>query len=270
MSNRVILLTGATDGLGRAVSVALADQPGTVLLLHGRDQGRLDELAAELDGAPATVHTVRADLAELAQVRRLAEDVGRLTDRLSVLVNNAGVGSGEPDGSDRRLSVDGYELRFAVNHLAAFALTQLLLPLLEAGAPARIVNVASQGQAPIDFDDPQIERGYSGFRAYGQSKLAMITTGFTLAERLDPQRVTVNSLHPGTYMPTKMVLLNRSSIDTLESGVQATVRLIGDPALAGVSGEFFDRTTPDRAQEEAYDPQVRQRLWDLSVELTRR
>lgn len=96
----------------------------------------------------------------------------------------------------------------------------------------------------------------------------MITTGFTLAERLDPARVTVNSLHPGTYMPTKMVLLNRTSIDTLESGVQATLRLIGDPALTGVSGEYFDRTRSARAREEAYDPEVRQRLWDLSVRLT--
>lgn len=134
MPNRVILLTGATDGLGRALAQSLAGEPDTTLILHGRDPGRLAELASSFQGAAATVHTVRADLSDLAQVRGLAKDVAALTERLSVLVNNAGIGSGEPDGRERRVSADGYELRFAVNHLAAFALTQHLLPLLEAGA----------------------------------------------------------------------------------------------------------------------------------------
>ncbi|PRY59697.1 SDR family NAD(P)-dependent oxidoreductase [Glycomyces artemisiae] len=269
MTARTIVLTGATDGLGRALAAELAREPGNTLILHGRNRSRLDDLAAELADAPATIRTVRADLADLAQVHRLADDVEGLTDRVSVLVNNAGVGGGEPDGNDRRLSADGYELRFAVNHLAAFALTQRLLPLLDRGAPARIVNVASIGQAPIDFDDPFIEHDYSGMRAYGQSKLAMITTGFALAERLDPQRVTVNSLHPGTYMPTKMVLQSVGhSIDSLETGLHATLRLIDSPDLDGVTGQFFDRTKPARAHADAYDPSIKQRLWDLSTELT--
>ncbi|GAA2145649.1 SDR family NAD(P)-dependent oxidoreductase [Glycomyces algeriensis] len=270
MTDRTIVITGATDGLGRALATVLAREPDT-LILHGRNQARLDELAGELADAPAVVHTVRADLAELAQVDDLADAVAGITDRVTVLVNNAGIGGGEPDGEDRRVSADGYELRFAVNHLAAFALTQRLLPLLERGAPARVVNVASLGQVPMDFDDPFIERDYSGARAYRQSKLAMITTGFTLAERLDAARVTVNSLHPATYMPTKMVLeWVGHSVDSLETGVAATLRLILDPELDGVTGEFFDRMTLSRALPEAYDPEVRRRLWDLSVRLTER
>ena len=175
-------------------------------------------------------------------MRRLADEVERGTDELHVLINNAGIGSGRPDGTTRQESQDGLELRLAVNHLAGFLLTLRLLPLLRRSTPARIVYVASLGQAPMDFDDPQLERGYSGTRAYGQSKLAQITAGFELAERLDPAEVTVTSLHPSTYMPTKMVLEERGqSVDTLEDGVAATVRLAVDPELEGVTGRFYDR-----------------------------
>ncbi|MFK4085321.1 SDR family NAD(P)-dependent oxidoreductase [Kribbella sp. NPDC020789] len=271
MPDRTIVITGATDGLGRALSGALARHPATTLILHGRNQSRLDELAATLADAPASIHTVRADFSELAQVHRLADEIFEFTDHLSVLVNNAGIGGGEPDGNDRRLSTDGHELRFAVNHLAAFALTQRLLPLLDRGAPARIVNVASIGQAPIDFADPTLEHNYSGMRAYGQSKLAMITTGFTLAHQLDPHRITVNSLHPATYMPTKMVLDSVGySIDSLETGLEATLRLILSPELDGTTGQFYDRTHPTKAHPDAYNPTTQQKLWALSTRLTTR
>lgn len=271
MPDRIIVITGSTDGLGRALAGALAREPDTTLLLHGRDQRRLDELAADLAGERAAVQTVRADLSELAQVHRLADEIASRTRYVSVLVNNAGVGGGEPDGVDRRLTVDGYELRFAVNHLAAFALTRRLLPLLDRGAPARVVDVASLGQAPIDFDDPFLAHGYTGTRAYGQSKLAMITTALVFARQLDPRRVTVNSLHPATYMPTKMVLQTVGhSVDSLETGLRATRRLVLDPRLDGVTGQFFDRTETARAHPDAYDPRVQQQLWDLSVRLTER
>ncbi|WP_328781099.1 SDR family NAD(P)-dependent oxidoreductase [Streptomyces canus] len=120
MPDRTIVITGATDGLGRALSGALARQPATTLILHGRNQSRLDELATTLADAPASIHTIRADFPELTQVHRLADEI---TDHISVLINNAGIGGGEPDGTDRRLTVDGHELRFAVNHRAPFALT---------------------------------------------------------------------------------------------------------------------------------------------------
>ena len=265
-----ILITGATDGLGRAVAERLAAQ-GSRLLLHGRDEERLAATArsiAELTGNDA-ITTHRADLASLDELRELAADVQSSTTELQVLINNAGIGSGKPDLTTRQRSRDGYELRFAVNYLAGFLLTQLLLPLLRRSAPARIVNVASIGQAPIDFDDVMLEHGYSGGRAYGQSKLAQIMYGFELAERLPTDAVTVNSLHPGTYMPTKIVLDQVGhSIDSLETGVDSTVRLATAPQLAAVSGRFFDRQADARADDQAYEPRARRRLWDLSLELT--
>jgi NAD(P)-dependent dehydrogenase (short-subunit alcohol dehydrogenase family) len=211
---------------------------------------------------------VLAELAELSQVRRLARDVRATADRLHVLVSNAGIGSGEPDGRTRRTSADGYELRFAVNYLAGFLLTLELLPLLRDSAPARIVNVASIAQHPLDFDDLMIEHGYSGSRAYGQSKLAQIMSGFELASRVPPAEITVNSLHPATHMPTKMVLEEIGhSIDSIDDGVTATARLVGATELAGVSGEFFDRTREARANAQAYDDRARAELSDRSLQL---
>lgn len=264
-----ILITGATDGLGRALAHQLAGQ-GAHLILHGRDAGRLGQtakaIAGQAGGKPP--RTVRADLAELAQVRRMCDEVRELTGRLDVLVSNAGIGSGEPDGRQRRTSADGYELRFAVNYLAGFLLTVDLLPLLRASAPARVINVASLGQHPLDFTDLMITRGYSGTRAYGQSKLAQIMSGFELASRVPAAEVTANSLHPATFMPTKMVTEEIGyTIDSLSDGVAATSRLAIDPALAGVTGRFFDRTQEARANAQAYDPAARTELWHRSLDL---
>jgi len=267
---RTILITGATDGLGRALADGLAAE-GAQLILHGRRREKLELAAAEIarqhgGSAPAIVV---ADLADLKQVRDLSAQVASVTDSLDGLVSNAGIGSGEPEGRSRRLSADGYELRFAVNYLAGFDLTLRLLPLLAASPAARIVNVASLGQHPIDFSDVMLERNYSGSRAYGQSKLAQITAGFVLAKRLAAPAITVNSLHPATYMPTKMVLEEIGhSIDTLQEGEAATRRLVSNPGLAGTTGRFFDRTEEARANAAAYDPEVRSRLWQLSLELT--
>jgi NAD(P)-dependent dehydrogenase (short-subunit alcohol dehydrogenase family) len=263
---QTILITGATDGLGRALANRLAAD-GARLILHGRQRDKLDAAAAELARHGPTPAVVVADLSDLAQVHRLAAQVADLTDDLDVLVNNAGIGSGEPDGRTRRTSADGHELRFAVNYLAGFDLTLRLLPLLRAAGSARIVNVASLGQHPIDFDDVMLEHDYSGTRAYGQSKLAQITAGFELAGQLGD--VTVNSLHPATYMPTKMVLeeIGRS-VDTLETGVEATRALVSSPELATTTGRFFDRTREARADATAYDADVRRRLWRLSLDLT--
>jgi NAD(P)-dependent dehydrogenase (short-subunit alcohol dehydrogenase family) len=265
-----ILITGATDGLGRALAGRLAAD-GATLILHGRDRRKLDRAADEIGGTAGTdrPRTVLADLGELAQVRRLAADVRQATDQLDVLVSNAGIGGGEPDGHDRRTSADRYELRFAVNYLAGFLLTLELLPLLRASAPARIVNVASLGQHPLDFSDLMLERGYSGIRAYGQSKLAQIMSGFELASRIPGGEVTVNSLHPATYMPTKIVLDEVGhSIDSLDEGVDATRRLVSDPALAQVTARFFDRARDARANAQAYDARARAELWNRSLQLT--
>lgn len=265
-----ILITGATDGLGRALAVQLARE-GASLILHGRSHEKLEGLAAELQTDRATHTLAVADLADLRQVRDLAEQVKRDTNRLDALVSNAGVGSGLPDSRERQTSADGYELRFAVNYLAGFLLTNELLDLIRSSAPARIVYVASTGQHPIDFDDLMIEHGYSGPRAYGQSKLAQIMSGFELAGQLDPGRVTVNSLHPSTYMPTKIVLSEIGhSVDALEEGVAATRRLAVDPELAGTTGKFFDRQQEARANPQAYDAEARGELWRRSLDLTGR
>jgi NAD(P)-dependent dehydrogenase (short-subunit alcohol dehydrogenase family) len=265
-----VLITGATDGLGRGVAERLAADGATVHL-HGRDPERLAATADEIRSATGNGRLVThvADLASLEEVRALAADVERSTDRLDVLINNAGIGSGKPDKTTRQESHDGYELRFAVNYLAGFLLTMQLLPLLRRSAPARIVLVASLGQAPLDFDDVMLEENYSGGRAYSQSKLAQITFGFELGERLLGEDITVNSLHPATYMPTKIVLEEAGqSIDSLEEGIDATVRLATSPDLELTTGRFFDRQREGRPHDQAYEREARQRLWDLSVKLT--
>jgi NAD(P)-dependent dehydrogenase (short-subunit alcohol dehydrogenase family) len=270
ITDTVVLITGSTDGLGRAVSERLAAEGATVLI-HGRDAEKLASTAHELRAASGNdrVRTYLADFSSLQQVRAMANEVEAEHHRLHVLVNNAGVGSGKPAGTTRQESQDGYELRFAVNHLAGFVLTLRLLPLLRRSAPARVVNVASAGQYPIDFDDVMLERDYQGSRAYRQSKLAQIMFGFELAERLSADRVTVNSLHPATMMPTKIVLEQHGrSTDSLEEGVDATLRLAIGADVDGVTGRYFNRQVDTRADDQAYDAEARRGLWDLSATLT--
>jgi NAD(P)-dependent dehydrogenase (short-subunit alcohol dehydrogenase family) len=259
------LVTGATDGLGRALARELAERGATVLV-HGRNDERLEETVEEIGSEH--VRPYRADFSSLDEVRRLADDVERGYPRLDLLINNAGIGGGK-DGR-REESADGYELRFAVNYLAPFLLTNLLLPLLRRSAPARVVNVASVGQSPIDFDDVMLSHGYGGMRAYSQSKLAQIMFTFTLAERLAAEGagVTVNALHPASLMNTKMVYESFGyTMSTIEDGVEATLRLAISPDLDGVSGRYFDRLREARADEQTYDEDARGRLWRLSEEL---
>src|ERR1700736_1541355 len=268
--SRVIFITGSTDGLGRGLAHRLAAD-GATLIVHGRDQAKphcTADCIRDTHGGNRP-RTVLADLAELSQVRRLAAEVQANTGRLDVFVSNAGIGPGNPDGRTRRTSLDGYELRFAVNYLAGFLLTSELLPLLQASAPARVVNVSSIGQYPLEFGDLMLENGYSGNRAYGQSKLAQIMSGFEFASQLPEAEVTVNSLHPATYMPTKMVLAEFGrSLGSLEEGVETTHRLVTDPALAGTTGKFFDGTREARANPQAYEKDARTELRHRSLQLT--
>jgi NAD(P)-dependent dehydrogenase (short-subunit alcohol dehydrogenase family) len=268
MNDKTVLITGSTDGVGRYVATELA-AAGAQVLIHGRDAARATALIDEIKRAGGTTPTFyQADLSSLADTRKLAEAVLADHRQLDVFVSNAGIGGGEPDGRTRRTSADGYELRFAVNYLAGFLLTLELLPLLRRSAPARIVNVASIGQHPIDFDDLMIERDYSGMRAYGQSKLAQIMSGLELATRLPAAQVTVNSLHPATYMPTKMVLQEIGyTIDTLDEGVAATHRLVSGADVATTTGRFFDRTQQTTANPQAYDAAARAKLWQRSLQL---
>jgi NAD(P)-dependent dehydrogenase (short-subunit alcohol dehydrogenase family) len=268
LDEQTILITGSTDGLGEATAEQLLRRCEHVVV-HGRAPQKLERALAKL-GADrgARVRGVLADLGSLEQVRRLARDVERDVERLDGLVNNAGVAA--MDG--RRESHDGFELTFAVNYLSHFLLTAELLPLLRRSAPARIVNVASIGQAPVDFDDPMAERGYEGFRAYAQSKLAQIMFTVELAERLrdaGETGVTVNALHPATFMDTKMVRTSfgRAGRSEVAEGVESLVHLVADPELDGVSGRYFDQLEEGTAHPQAYDTEARQRLWALSEEL---
>jgi NAD(P)-dependent dehydrogenase (short-subunit alcohol dehydrogenase family) len=270
ISETTVLVTGATDGLGRALAAALAEAGATVLV-HGRDEARGEETLREIraETGSGKLGWYRADLASLREVRALAERVAAEQKRLDVLVNNAGIGTTLPGGGRRLESEDGFELRFAVNYLAPFVLARLLEPVLVASAPARIVNVSSAGQAAIDFDDVMLERRYDGVQAYCQSKLALIMLTFDLADKLTEAGVTANCLHPGTFMPTKMVLsAGISPVDSLEGGVHATMRLISEPELEAVSGRYFNRLADERALSQAYDAGARRRLRVLSEQLT--
>ena len=266
LDGKVVLVTGATDGLGRALAADLA-RDGATVLVHGRDPGRISdtvrEVAAEASGGH--VRAYQADLASLAGVRSLAEQVIAAEPRLDVLVNNAGVGAHVPGGDVRQESGDGYELRFAVNYLSGYALTKLLLPLLRASAPSRIVNVASIGQQAIDFGDVMLTSGYDGMRAYRQSKLAQILFTVDLAAELDGTGVIVNTLHPATFMPTKIV---PNPISTIAQGVEATMRLITTPEAELGTGRYFNSLEEARANDQAYDPAARRQLRELSEKLT--
>jgi NAD(P)-dependent dehydrogenase (short-subunit alcohol dehydrogenase family) len=268
MNRRTTLITGATQGMGRALSLDLASRGDTVLL-HGRDRTRLEAVAAEARAAhpDVTVRTYLADLSDLDQVRAMAERIRTEEPYVDGLINNAVAGGGaEP--LTRELSRQGHELRFAVNHLAPYALTRGLLPLLTASAPARVINVASIGQETIDFDDVMLERDYEGLRAYCRSKLAMIMATFELAVELDGTGVTVNALHPAHLMDTDGVrAYGLTPVTSTDEGVRPTVRLLLDPELAATTGRYFDQFTDVRAHEQAYDAEARERLMKLTHRL---
>lgn len=257
-----VLITGATSGLGRYVAFELV-RAGHVVLAHGRDRDRTERLVQELRGEGEAAGFV-ADLASLAQVRELAAEVGAAYPGLDVLINNAGVGSGGP-GSGREVSADGHELRLAVNYLTPVVLTRALLPVLRRNARARVVNVGSAGQHPLDFDDPELTRGYSGVSAYCRSKFALAAHTFTLAEEPASSVLAVNVLHPATYMDTSMV--RESGLTPYHTVADGAPGVLALATRDLGSGGYFDGTRPARAHEEAYDPEVRRRLAAVTEQL---
>ncbi len=264
MKAKTVLITGSTDGVGRHVAEHLAAE-GARVIVHGRDRARGEALAARIAERGGEARVLIADLSSLAGVRSLGEAVLSEGRGLDALVNNAGIGT---SGAERELSGDGFELRFAVNYLAGFLLTRLLLPLLGERGPSRIVNVASAGQQPIDFSDVMLTRGYSGVRAYRQSKLAQVMFTFDLAEELAGRNVTVNCLHPATYMDTTMVRLSGvPPMSTVEEGGAAILQLARSPELEGRSGIYFDGMRVSRAASQAYEPSARKHLRALSFQL---
>jgi NAD(P)-dependent dehydrogenase (short-subunit alcohol dehydrogenase family) len=268
LADAAVLITGATDGVGKIAATRLAAS-GARVLLHGRSDEKGRNTIRDIHHETGVrLEYYRADFASLDEVRRLADEVTAAHDRLDLLINNAGIGFGA-HGRRRETSRDGYELRFAVNYLAPFLLTHLLLPTLRRSTPARIVNVASLGQFRIDFDDVMLTRGYEGTRAYRQSKLALIMFTFDLAVLLEGTGVTANAIHPATFMNTKMVteagIQPRSNAG---DGADAIVHLATAPGLEGTSGAFFDGRRESRADPEAYNARTRQRLRALTLGLT--
>jgi NAD(P)-dependent dehydrogenase (short-subunit alcohol dehydrogenase family) len=268
MDGKTVLITGSTDGVGRYVATKLA-AAGAKVLIHGRDRERAQALADEIKQAGHGEPTFyQADLSSLAETRKLGEKVLADHKRLDLFISNAGIGS-RTLGAERRTSADGHELRFAVNYLSGFLLVYLLLPTIKASAPARIVNVASLGQHPIDFDDVMITKGYNGARAYSQSKLSQIMFTIDLANELKGSGVTVNSLHPATYMNTTMVRDGGiTPISTVEQGGEAILHLAVGDDMTGRSGLFFNGMHEAQANPQAYDVAARHKLRKLSLELT--
>src|SRR5215467_15316143 len=268
LKGKIVLVTGSTDGVGRLVACRLADL-GARVLIHGRNGDRGEQVLEQIRAAAlGSAVFLPADFSSLAEVRRLADVVRQECDRLDVLINNAGIGSGGSAGK-REASQDGYELRFAVNYLAGFLLTRILMPIVMLGKPARIVNVSSLGQHPIDFDEVMLTRDYSGSRAYAQSKLAQIMFTFDLALELDSEIVTANCLHPATYMATTMVRQSGvTPISTVGEGAEAILNLAVADELDGRSGQFYDGLRPSKANPQAYDDTAREQLRVLSLQLT--
>jgi len=266
-NGKTALITGSTDGVGRVVAKRLGEA-GWRVLVHGRDRTRGERVVDEIEAADGSAELLLADLSSLTEVRRLAEAVQNTTKRLDLLINNAGIGTGGARAT-RQTSVDGYELRFAVNYLAGFLLTHLLLPPIKASAPARIVNVSSLGQQAIAFDDVMLTRGYSGSRAYCQSKLAQIMFTIDLSQELAGAGVIVNALHPATYMNTTMVRQSGvTPMSSVEQGADAILKLAISPEVEGRSGLFFNGQREARADAQAYDADARRELETLSLELT--
>lgn len=259
-----ILITGSTDGLGKRVAEKLA-RSGFHLLIHGRDAARGKALANWIKDAGGTATFYQADFSSLAGVRQLAAAVTGDHEHLDVLVNNAGIAD---FNGPRQESADGFELNFAVNYLAPALLTRLLLPIMGGSRPSRIVNVSAAGQMPIDFDDVMLERSYNGRHACAQSKLADILFTFDLAEELRCANITVNCLHPASFMDTPMVRQNGiQPMNSVDFGADAVVSLILDTRHAKTTGRYFDGKRDVHAHKQAYDPIAREKLRSLTFNL---
>ena len=249
--------------MGRLVAERLA-RDGFFVLIHGRDIKRGHEVASRICSNGGSANFLDADLSDLRQVQRLAHAVRQTTSRLSLLINNAGTTS-----PSRLTSADGYELCFAVNYLAGFLLSRLLLPELKKNAPSRIVNVVSAGQEAIDFEDVMLTLKYEGQRAYRQSKLAQILSTVDLAEETRGTGVTANAVHPATYMNTNMV--RRAGIRPMSSvaqGADAILNLAISSNLAERSGGYFNGLREAKLPPQAQDQNARQKLRFLSLRLT--
>ena len=277
LAGTTVLVTGATGGIGRETALGLSSMGADVAIV-GRDPDRTHDTAGDIrsasDGRGRVIPFV-ADLSSQAEVRRLADEVLNTLSRVDVLLNNVG-----GYWHTRHVTADGLERTFALNHLAPFLLTNLLLDRLTQSAPARVVTVASNAQAmgKIDFDDLQGERAYSGSRAYNQSKLANVLFAYELARRVPADLVTANALHPGVVstafgaedpagIQRMLVPVIRPFMKSPADGAATSIYLASDPSLSGVTGRYYANRKPKQSSASSYDQQVAARLWAASAEL---
>lgn len=276
MDGRVCLITGANSGIGKAASAELVKM-GATLVMVCRNQQKGDAALVEIkkQGDKSSVELMIADLSSLQAVRQLADEFRRKYSRLNVLINNAGLFN-----LRRHVTADGYEVTFATNYLSPFLLTNLLLDELKASAPSRIVNVSSVAHhgGHIDFDDLKAERGYSGFKAYSQSKLALIHFTRHLAKKLEGTGVAVYSLHPGAVATNIwsrpagpfgfITAVPKLFMARPKKGAETVVYLASFPDPEGASGEYYEKKRVKKSSRESYDSGVAERLWNTSKRLT--
>lgn len=275
MKDKVVLITGATRGIGYETALALAGM-GAKVVMVGRDAQRTSNSAEKVKAETGNpdVDFLVADLSSLAETRRLAQDFLKRYDRLHVLINNAGA-----IFMQRQETVDGFEMTFALNHLSPFLLTHLLLEVLRASTPARIINVSSAAHrmAKMRFDDLQFKRGFSGWQAYGQSKLANIYFTVGLEGHMNGDGITANALHPGfvaTHFGKNNAIfkpffaISQLMAISPQEGAQTNIYLAASPEVEGMSGKYFEKCRAVAPSQVAQDVNAARRLWDLSLEMT--
>jgi len=273
MKDKVCLVTGANTGIGKVTARSLAESGATVVMVcRDKQKGEAARDEIKQKSGNQQVELMLADLSSQAQIRKLADEFKARYNRLDVLVNNAGVYLPK-----RTLTEDGLETTFAVNHLAYFLLTNLLLDLLKQSAPSRIVNVSSAAHhyGKVEFDNLQGEREYKGFAAYSNSKLENVLFTRELARRLADTGVTANALHPGAVatnifrrLPTPIEWLIKAFTLSPEKGAETSIYLATSPEIEGISGKYFDKKREARISAIAQDDELARRLWDESVKLT--
>src|SRR5438309_1477698 len=276
MKDKVVMITGANSGIGKAASLALAKMGATVVMV-ARNSERGEAARAEIIGESQnnSVDLLLADLSSLESVRQLAIEFQKKYSKLHVLINNAGLFN-----QRRHVTTNGYENTFATNYLAPFLLTNLQLDMLKASAPSRIINVSSVGHynGHINFDDINLEKEYGGWKAYGQSKLALVLFTHQLAKKLQGTGVTVNAVHPGTVAtniwsrplgPVGFIMaLPKLFMTSPAQGAETIVYLASSPEAKGLNGEYVEKLKVKKSSDESYNEEIALRLWDISAKLT--
>jgi NAD(P)-dependent dehydrogenase (short-subunit alcohol dehydrogenase family) len=276
MTGKIVMVTGATDGIGKVTARELAKMGATVVAV-GRNRAKGESVVNEIKALGGhNIEFMAADLSSMAEVRKLADDFKRKYDRLHVLVNNAGA-----IFTSRKQSIDGYEMTLALNHLNYFLLTHLLLDVLKTSIPSRIVNVSSDAHTSgrLDFSDLQSQRFFNPMRVYGTSKLMNIMFTYELARRLEGTGVTANVLHPGLVRTQFgknngllvrgiMIILQRLGGITVEQGAETMIYLASSPEVEGVTGKYFYKCKPMKTIPASYDEAAAKRLWEVSEQLT--